>query len=238
MKAWVILTRTAERIKKGISISIITEHGASAIMTTYKTIDHNTGQEIELTLSLTPYEIMNIVYSFLISVKTPKLDFCEEAQEQLTENYNLANIVLGDGAIPDTAREQFLASTFFSMGMKMGKTVAWPVGEQAMEEVAKAKAPRKKGTDATKQKGISWQDKINNFVVEYGNKYPYQFAGDKCLKERELKAYVDTNLLKVRDENLRNKTGKFEGTFKPPEVSKKKLKEAIEAYVKKKASLF
>ena len=52
-------------------------------MTKYKTIDPNTGEEVELPLSLSPYEIMNIVYSFLISVKTPELHFYEEAQKEL-----------------------------------------------------------------------------------------------------------------------------------------------------------
>ena len=114
-------------------------------MTTYKITDPDSGEELDLELSVTPYEIMSNVYHFLVSVKTPELNFCEEAQEELTKQYNIANMVLGDGKIPDTAREQFLASTFFSMGMKMGKTAAWPIGEQAMEAVNNAKAPQVKG---------------------------------------------------------------------------------------------
>tara|TARA_R110002074_G_scaffold300936_3_gene472330 strand:+ start:892 stop:1482 length:591 start_codon:yes stop_codon:yes gene_type:complete len=114
-------------------------------MTKYKTIDPNTGEEVELPLSLSPYEIMNIVYSFLISVKTPELHFYEEAQKELENNYNLANIVLGDGTVADTTREQFLASTFFAMGMKMGKTASWPIGEKAIDAIKQAKAPVIKG---------------------------------------------------------------------------------------------
>jgi hypothetical protein len=97
--------------------------------------------------------------------------------------------------------------------------------------------PRRAGTDATKQRAISWQEKINNFVVEYANTYPYNFVGDECSNERELKNYVDTKLLTVRDENLRTKTGKSQGKFKPPVVSKIKLEKAIDAHFKKKASL-
>jgi hypothetical protein len=114
-------------------------------MTKYKTIDPNTGEEVELTLSLSPYEIMDIVYDFLSSVKTPELHFFEEAQRELVDNYNIAHIVLGVGEVADTTREQFLASTFFAMGMKMGKTASWPIGEQAIDAIKQAKAPVIKG---------------------------------------------------------------------------------------------
>ncbi len=101
-----------------------------------------------------------------------------------------------------------------------------------------AENPRRKGTDATKQKAILWQEKINDFVADYAKIYPYDFVGDECLKERELKSYVDTKLLQVRDDSLRTKTGKFEGKFRPPVVSKVKIDAAIKSYNKKKASLW
>jgi hypothetical protein len=137
-------------------------------MTTLKTVHPHTGEELELELGLSPYEILNIAYDFLTSVKTPEMEFCEKAHKQISESYDQANIVLGKGDTPDTDREQFLASTFFSLGMKMGQTAIWPVGEQAIEAIDKAKAPLRKGGSKSKYK--KHEDIILKVLDEYTSK--------------------------------------------------------------------
>lgn len=106
---------------------------------------------IDIRLSITPYEILNSVYSFLTEVRVPTFDgaeeIMEELKENLSENYGCANFILGDGlGVTVTEREEQLASVFYEMGVQMGAALdTYPVAEIAEEEIKKAKQPSIKG---------------------------------------------------------------------------------------------